>query len=523
MEDEDGIDDDERERSSKKNNGRRRRRRRKRRRRRVVFIVGATGTGKTKLSIDLARRLKSSSSSSSSSSSTRTTTTKKKTLDVVVVNMDALQMYASLPIATARATEKEREGVRHELLGVVDETTLLKSEEDEEEKRKTSRKGVRWFRKAFLDVVEKAWKEEEEEEEEKKGKDDDDTDWSVILCVGGTPYYAKAALSKTFLPSASASTVADDDADESISDASVVTENEQEENADADKLSMDERVAMHEKLRKLDPKAAARVHPKDARRVRRYLQMAEKANGEESLLPSTIFQCKADEDQRLTFAPQVTRVIHIVAENEALEKTLDRRLEQMRANGVEEEIETFIEAFPTVAKSNKGVAQAIGVREFLDENDDVETRFEKMRARTKRLARRQRKQFTNMVESSEFRAAPAIEIDATKMHELLASAASSNAKTFWEDEIVSRAMEFVTNEFDDVKKLPSSKRTNDVQENNAWIERTCEACGNRIFRGDRDWYWHTSSKRHKNRVRNLKKSREGERGSLHPNKIAKQP
>ena len=30
-----------------------------------------------------------------------------------------------------------------------------------------------------------------------------------------------------------------------ISDASVVTENEQEENADADKLSMDERVAMH--------------------------------------------------------------------------------------------------------------------------------------------------------------------------------------------------------------------------------------------------------------------------------------
>ena len=514
MEDDDGIDDDERERRrrrSKNNDGRRRR---------VVFVVGATGTGKTKLSIDLARRLNSSSSSSSS---------RKKTNldDVVVVNMDALQMHASLPIATARATEKEREGVRHKLLGVVDETTtlLIKSEGDEEEKRRTpsSRKGgVRWFRKAFLDVVEKTWKEEEE----KKGKGDDfDTDWSVILCVGGTPYYAKAALSKTFLPSASASTVvADDDGDESMSDASVVTENEQEEKfADADKLSMNERVAMHEELRKLDPKAAARVHPKDARRVRRYLQMAEKANGEESLLPSTIFQCKADEDQRLTFAPQVTRVIHIVADNEALEKTLDRRLEQMRANGVEEEIETFIEAFPTVAKSNKGVAQAIGVREFLDENDDVETRFEKMRARTKRLARRQRKQFTNMVESSEFRAAPAIEIDATKMHELLASAASSNAKTFWEDEIVSRAMEFVTNEFVDVKKLPSFKRTNDVQENNAWIERACEACGNRIFRGDRDWYWHTSSKRHKNRVRNLKKSREGERGSLHPNKIAKQP
>ena len=79
---------------------------------------------------------------------------------------------------------------------------------------------------------------------------------------------------------------------------------------------------------------------------------------------------------------------------------------------------------------------------------------EKMRARTKRLARRQRKQFTNMVESSEFRSAPTIEIDATKMHELLAASppSSSNAKTFWEDEVVSRAMEFVTNEFDDDEK-----------------------------------------------------------------------
>ena len=129
--------------------------------------------------------------------------------------------------------------------------------------------------------------------------------------------------------------------------------------------------------------------------------MAEKANGEESLLPSTIFQCS--DRPTIDVCTTSNGVIHIVAENEALEKTLDRRLEQMRANGVEEEIETFIEAFPTVAKSNKGVAQAIGVREFLDENDDVETRFEKMRARTKRLARRQRKQFTNMVESSEFR------------------------------------------------------------------------------------------------------------------------
>ena len=152
-----------------------------------------------------------------------------------------------------------------------------------------------------------------------------------------------------------------------------------------------------------------------------------------------------------------------------------------------------------------------------------------MCARTKRLARRQRRQFANMVESSEFRSAPTIEIDATKMHEMLAASppSSSKADAFWEDEVVSRAVRFITEEFVDDVNAPSTKKSTrrdvivDLEENNdAWIERACEACGDRIFRGDRDWLAHTSSKRHKNRVRNLKKSREGERGSLHPNKIA---
>ena len=52
------------------------------------------------------------------------------------------------------------------------------------------------------------------------------------------------------------------------------------------------------------------------------------------------------------FAPTVTRVIHVVAENEALEKTLETRLERMRHDGVEKEIKTFIETYPTAAKSN---------------------------------------------------------------------------------------------------------------------------------------------------------------------------
>ena len=493
---------------------------------RVVFILGSTGVGKTKVAEDIAVKiLMESSCSETTNSETKKVKKKKKSDDddddiddqmVTIVNMDALQVHEELPIATARVLvedeeeKKTRREVVHELFGVVG------IEEEEEtrtkKKTKTKKKDVRWFRASFLEIVEKIWTK-------RHGKR------SVVVCVGGTPYYAKAAMLKTFLPEREASMpdTSDDDDDD-----------------DVDALSLEERRAMHERLRELDPKAAARLHPKDARRVRRYLQIAEEANGEESLLPSTIFQRKTNKvndderkqqnEQQLMFPPTVTRVIHVVAENEALEKTLETRLERMRHDGVEKEIKTFIETYPTAAKSNTGVAQAIGVREFLDEtDDDTETRFEKMCARTKRLARRQRRQFANMVESSEFRSAPTIEIDATKMHEMLAASppSSSKANAFWEEEVVSRAVRFITEEFVDDVNAPSTKKSTrrdvivDLEENNdAWIERACEACGDRIFRGDRDWLAHTSSKRHKNRVRNLKKSREGERGSLHPNKIA---
>jgi tRNA dimethylallyltransferase len=487
-------------------------------RRRIACIVGATGSGKTKLSIDVATRILEKEG--------------EKNVSATIVNLDALQVHGALPIATARVREEEKRGIAHELFGVVD--VVDDDEEEEEEdggggggcgvleveeefarrrkrrllKPRRRTKDVRWFRESFLEIVEKIW--EEEERCGKKG--------SVVICVGGTPYYAKAAMLKTFLPPKPTSLEeeeVEEEEEENEASASDASGDENENNnEDVDKLSADEKRAMHERLRELDPKSAARLHPKDARRVRRYLQIAEKANGDESLLPSTLFQRQQREEQ-LMFPPHVMRVIHLVAENDALEKTLERRLEQMRRDGVENEIKTFVETYPTVAKSNKGVAQAIGVREFLD---DAETLFVNMSARTKRLARRQRRQFANMIESSGFCSAPAITIDATRMHEMLATSQLSSSNVFWEDEIVHRATEFILDEYVEVQR---SNRDAPDENDNAWIERACKACGDRIFRGDRDWLAHTSSKRHKNRVRNLRKSREGQRGSLHPNKIAK--
>lgn len=62
----------------------------------VVVVMGATGTGKSKLSIDLATRFRGE-----------------------IVNSDKIQVYEGLDIATNKITEAEQRGVPHHLLGTV--------------------------------------------------------------------------------------------------------------------------------------------------------------------------------------------------------------------------------------------------------------------------------------------------------------------------------------------------------------------------------------------------------------------
>ncbi len=61
----------------------------------IICIVGPTGVGKTKLSIELAKRLNGE-----------------------VINADSTQVYRNLDIATAKVTESEKEGIPHHLFDI---------------------------------------------------------------------------------------------------------------------------------------------------------------------------------------------------------------------------------------------------------------------------------------------------------------------------------------------------------------------------------------------------------------------
>lgn len=62
----------------------------------ILAIIGPTAVGKTKLSIELAKKY-----------------------NAIIINCDAMQVYQGLDIGTAKVTSEEKEGITHELLDFV--------------------------------------------------------------------------------------------------------------------------------------------------------------------------------------------------------------------------------------------------------------------------------------------------------------------------------------------------------------------------------------------------------------------
>lgn len=65
----------------------------------ILAIIGPTAVGKTKLSIELAKKY-----------------------NAIIINCDAMQVYQGLDIGTAKVTSEEKEGITHELLDFVPAT-----------------------------------------------------------------------------------------------------------------------------------------------------------------------------------------------------------------------------------------------------------------------------------------------------------------------------------------------------------------------------------------------------------------
>jgi len=240
-----------------------------------------------------------------------------------IISMDSMALYRTMDIGTAKPTLAEQHRVPHHLIDCLDPW---------------ERASVAWWLneagRATLDILQ-------------RGK--------RPLIVGGTPLYLKALLCGLFKGPEIA--------------PQLRTELEQQP---ADVL--------YERLQPVDPKAAARIHPNDHRRLVRALEVYLQTGK-----PLTDWQ------QQFNATPRhrPTPVICIELPREELYRRIDARVDAMMAMGWLDEVKRLLELPRPLSKE---AAQAAGYRELAEHiagDCTLEEAVTATKTRSRQLAKRQ--------------------------------------------------------------------------------------------------------------------------------------
>ena len=225
----------------------------------LVCVVGPTASGKTSLGVGLAKHLGGE-----------------------VVGADSMQIYRSMPIASAVPTMEERQGVTHHLIEVLDFSVNF----------------------SVADYVEAA---------HKKIKEIYSSGKQPVL-VGGTGLYVNSLV-------------------DNIQFVSEPTDFELRKRLQ-NELNVQGEEYMHARLKAIDEAAAARLHPNNTRRIIRALELFE-------LTGKTITQLEAE--SRSVPSPYDAVMIGITFENrELLYERIRRRVDLMLENGLIKEAEATL-------------------------------------------------------------------------------------------------------------------------------------------------------------------------------------
>lgn len=274
---------------------------------RLYAVVGATGTGKSELSLSLAERLVAHGRAAE------------------IVNADAMQLYRGMDIGTAKLPVAERRGIPHHLLDVLEITDDA---------------AVAWYQGAARSAIDGILS---------RGAD--------AILVGGSGLYVSSVLFDFRFPPRNEALRAELEAD----------------------LERDGPGGLYERLRVADPVTAARVDPRNGRRIVRALEVL--AQGEAThgaALPDEPVLWRAS-----------TTIVGLTSPRDELVARLDARVERMWADGLLDEVEEL-----RTRGLERGVTarRAIGYAQALAELSGTATRGEAIaetRALTRRYARRQ--------------------------------------------------------------------------------------------------------------------------------------
>jgi tRNA dimethylallyltransferase len=147
--------------------------------------------------------------------------------------------------------------------------------------------------------------------------------------------------------------------------------------------------ALHERLKLVDPLAASTIHPNDARRIVRALEVF-RATGQPISHQQLEFEDPAP--------PEGLRVFVLRREREDQHRRIEQRVDAMIAEGLVDEVRALTSNGGRLGRS---ASQAVGYREVIEHLDglfDLATTVERVRVRTRRFAKRQGTWFRSLAE-----------------------------------------------------------------------------------------------------------------------------
>ncbi|XP_069965795.1 tRNA dimethylallyltransferase isoform X1 [Bactrocera oleae] len=291
----------------------------------LIVILGSTGTGKTKLSLELAERFGGE-----------------------IISADSMQVYANLDIATAKATKEEQSRAKHHLLDVATPNEPFT---------------VVSFRNAALPIIENLLAQNK-----------------CPIIVGGTNYYIESLLwdilvspkdpteldgiDNQFDISTSVGTTSKEEADVgSVKNPLYVPQSE---------MSAMSSELLHNHLRKIDPDSANRIHPNNKRKIMRAIEVYQQTG--QTLTVKLQAQRQQPGGNRLGGPLRYPHTIlfWLRCKQDVLNARLDKRVDAMLEQGLLAEIRAFHNEHKgdksqtdNSAAYTRGVLQTIGFKEFI--------------------------------------------------------------------------------------------------------------------------------------------------------------
>ncbi|KAF0885604.1 MOD5 protein, partial [Crocuta crocuta] len=419
----------------------------------LVVILGATGTGKSTLALQLGQRLGGE-----------------------IVSADSMQVYEGLDIITNKVSAQEQRMCQHHMISFVDPLVTNYTVVDFRNKAT-----------ALISLGKTAARLRDIFARDK-----------IPIVVGGTNYYIESLLWKVLV-----NTKPQEMDTEKVTDRKV-------------ELEKEDGHALHKRLSQVDPEMAAKLHPHDKRKVARSLQVFEETgiSHSEFLHRQHAEEGGGPLGGPLKFPNLCILWLH--ADQTVLDERLDKRVDDMLAAGLLDELRDFHRRYnqKKVAENSQdyqhGIFQSIGFKEFHEylvtegkctpetSNQLLKKGIESLKQVTKRYARKQNRWVKNRFLS---RPGPNV----PPVYGLEVSDVSK-----WEESVLERALEIVQSFIQGHKPVAAPVKMPCSETENKRSYHMCDLC-DRIIIGDREWAAHIKSKSH---LHQLKKRRRLDSGAV---------